>query len=59
MNDLMTLSFLDIDIPEEAYYNVLGRGGHGLGSLLSGRNHQQHIGFGRGITQQGVLPRRL
>ncbi len=53
MNDLMTLSFLDIDIPEEAYYNVLGRGGHGLGSLLSGRNHQQHIGFGRGITQQG------
>lgn len=53
MNDLMTLSFLDVDIPEEAYYNVLGGGGRGLGSLLSGRNHQQHIGFGRGITQQG------
>jgi hypothetical protein len=34
MNDLMTLSFLDIDIPEEAYYNVLGRGGHGLGGVF-------------------------
>ena len=53
LNDLMTLSLLDVDIPESAYHNIFSRGGHGLGSLLSGRSHQQHIGFGRGRTQQG------
>lgn len=51
MSDLMTLSLLDVDIPESAYHNILSRGGRGLGSLLSGRSHQHNIGFGRGRTQ--------